>query len=280
MNAPLTRFQPSGTAQCGCSAGANVAICNCSNDVVGSINVGRLTYRLLKPGQDLFSSSQGSADIHYLVDGWVALCDLISDGRRQIFQFVLPDAFLGLHADEGMVSLSALALTDVTVCSFPPTAFESLAREHPQLGVRLAWLIARDRSILFDHLTSLGRRTARERIARLLLELFLRYRARYPSLSTQAIHLPLTQEHIADATGLTGVHVNRVLSELRKEAIAEFHYRRLAIMDPDRLVKAAGVDPQQLDLTMWTKGADLCPCGKTACHIRRALAGHCNIGDR
>src|SRR3546814_10216130 len=56
------------------------------------------------------------------------------------------------------------------------------------------------------------------------------------------MYLPLTQEHIGDATGLTFVHVNRILRTLRKEGVVEFHHRRLRILDPDRLVRVAGVD--------------------------------------
>jgi hypothetical protein len=58
------------------------------------------------------------------------------------------------------------------------------------------------------------------------------------------MHLPLTQEHIGDATGLTGVHVNRVLNDLREDGIIAFRYRRLQILDPDKLVEVAGIDPQ------------------------------------
>ena len=57
------------------------------------------------------------------------------------------------------------------------------------------------------------------------------------------MYLPLTQEHIGDATGLTGVHVNRVLRDLRKEGVAEFHYRHLRILNPDKLIGVAGIDP-------------------------------------
>ena len=57
------------------------------------------------------------------------------------------------------------------------------------------------------------------------------------------MQLPLTQEHIADATGLTSVHVNRVLGELRDEGVVSFHYRKLVILDPDRLVEVAAIDP-------------------------------------
>jgi hypothetical protein len=57
------------------------------------------------------------------------------------------------------------------------------------------------------------------------------------------MHLPLTQEDIGDATGLTGVHVNRVLRDLRRDRIVEFHYRRLRILNPDKLIDVAGIDP-------------------------------------
>ena len=59
----------------------------------------------------------------------------------------------------------------------------------------------------------------------------------------QKMFLPLTQEHIGDATGLTGVHVNRVLRNLQKEGIVEFHYRQLLIIDSEKLVAVSGVTP-------------------------------------
>ena len=89
----------------------------------------------------------------------------------------------------------------------------------------------------------------RERVAHLILELFTRYRAQWPGNRIEEMPLPLTQEQIGDATGLTSVHVNRVLSTLRKERIVEFHYRRLRILDPDRLIEVAGVEPEMA--TAW-----------------------------
>ena len=74
---------------------------------------------------------------------------------------------------------------------------------------------------------------------------------RWPHDRTEEIPLPLTQEHIGDATGLTGVHVNRVLRELRRERIVEFRYRRLRILNLDKLIDAAGVDP--LVATSWIR---------------------------
>ncbi|MEP0315930.1 MULTISPECIES: Crp/Fnr family transcriptional regulator [Alphaproteobacteria] len=203
--------------------------------------------RELTAGHDLFSPGEPCEAIYNVIDGWVALYELLKDGRRQILQFALPGAVLGFHPTEGAVApYGAQMLTNATVCVISQTALESLSTEYPEIGMRLAWMIARDRSLAFDHLTSIGRRSARERVARLLLELFVRYRARWPRQVTEEMPLPLTQEHIGDATGLTGVHVNRVLGELRKDAILQFHYRRLAVFDSEKLLEVAGVDQ-----TLW-----------------------------
>jgi len=206
----------------------------------------RSAERELNAGQDVFSASRRSEELYYLADGWVALYDLLEDGRRQILQFALPGALLGLQsADEAMATYGAQALNRATVWVISACALNALVAEHPQIGIRVALMIARDQSLTFDHLTSIGRRSARERVARLLLELFLRYRAQSPDCRTELMPLPLTQEHIADATGLTNVHVNRVLGELRKQGIVHFHYRRLSILDLEKLMEAAGIDPRK-----------------------------------
>jgi CRP-like cAMP-binding protein len=117
--------------------------------------------------------------------------------------------------------------------------------------MRLAWLSSRDSILAYDKMTSIGRHSARERVAHLILELFIRYRMQWPGHQIEEMYLPVTQEHIGDATGLTGVHVNRVLSDLRKQGIVEFHYKRLRILDPDKLADIASVDPEVM--VSWTQ---------------------------
>lgn len=201
--------------------------------------------REFQAGKEIFSLGAPCDAVYNLVSGWVFRYNLLDDGRRQILDFALPGAVLGFHPAHGaMATFGAQALTDAVVCVIPREALDRLSRKHPEIGMRLAWLISRDRSLAFDHLTSLGRRSARERVAHLLLELFIRYRAQWPGSRIEEMHLPLTQEHIGDATGLTFVHVNRVLRDLRQDGIVEFHYRRLRILDPDKLIDVAGIDPQ------------------------------------
>jgi CRP-like cAMP-binding protein len=199
----------------------------------------------VKAGDDLFSTGAPCNAIYNLISGWAFLYSILEDGRRQILHFGLPGSLLGFHPGPGtMATFGAQALTDAVVCVIPHEALPPLVKKQPEIGMRLAWLMSQDRSLAFDHLASIGRCSARERVAHLLLELFIRYRSQWPGSRIQEMHLPLTQEHIADATGLTSVHVNRVLRDLRRDGIAEFHYRRLRILDPDKLIEVAGINPQ------------------------------------
>lgn len=203
------------------------------------------TDRQIAAGTDLFRPGDKGEAIYGLVDGWLFLYNLLEDGRRQIFEFAPPGTVLAFPPTRvGGVSYSAQALTDVHIRVVPHEDAGRLFREIPEAGIRIAALIAQDRSLAYDRLSSIGRGSAHERVAYLLLELFVRCRMRWPGHNSEEMHLPLTQEHVGDATGLTGVHVNRVLRDLRKQGILEFHYRRLRILDPDRLVEAAGVDIQ------------------------------------
>lgn len=201
--------------------------------------------RKIEAGRDLFSIGSTGKSVFNLLDGWVAVYMLLQDGRRQIVQFALPGSILGvLPSRRDPATAGAQALTDVTVSVIPASVLASHARTDPDICLRLVRSLARDCNLAFEHLTSIGRRSARERVAHLLLELFTRYRAQWPGNRIEEMALPLTQEQIGDATGLTFVHVNRVLNAMRKEGIVQFHYRRLRILDPDRLVEVAGVDPE------------------------------------
>jgi CRP-like cAMP-binding protein len=203
--------------------------------------------RRVTAGQDLLRLGEPCDAIYNLVDGWVVLYNLLEDGRRQILHFALPGAVLGFHPAQGaMMTYGVQALTDAVVCVIPHKALRPLSRQYPDIGLRLAWLMARDSGLFFAHLTSIGRRSARERVAHLILELFIRYRLQWPGHRIEEMHLPLTQEDIGDATGLTGIHVNRVLGDFKTDGILTFSYRRLSILDPDKLLDVAGIDPELL----------------------------------
>ncbi|MDE2135686.1 MAG: Crp/Fnr family transcriptional regulator [Alphaproteobacteria bacterium] len=208
--------------------------------------------RVVRAGADIFIPGEPCCTIYNVTEGWAFRYGLLKDGRRQILDFALPGAVLGFHPAQGtMVSYGAQALTDTVVCVIPRENFATLCRDLPEIGLRLAMMVSRDRSLAFDHLVSVGRQLAVERVTHLILELFLRARAQWPGQHGDEMQLPLTQEHIADATGLTPVHVNRVLRELSDDGVITFRYRRLCVLDPDKLAELAEIDPH---LAMsWTR---------------------------
>ncbi|WP_436638698.1 Crp/Fnr family transcriptional regulator [Microbaculum sp. FT89] len=207
----------------------------------------RAADKRLKAGEDVFGAGETFDGIYNLVEGWVALYTLLDDGRRQILHFGLPGAVIGFQPDSrATTTYGVQALMDATFCFIPRDNLVRLVRECPEIAMRLASLMSRDRSLSFGHLTSIGRHSARERVSQLLLELFIRYRSQWPGHLIEELRMPLTQELIGDATGLTGVHVNRVLRELKRDGIVEFQYRRLRILDPDKLVQVAKIDPHLL----------------------------------
>jgi CRP/FNR family transcriptional regulator len=200
--------------------------------------------RKIKAGRDLFSAGEKGDAIYSFIEGWVAIYSLLEDGHRHIQQFALPGTVLGFVPSRGAVmNCGALALTDAVVSITTHEGLRSISLKQPAIGMRLAGLISQDRNRANDYLSSISRGSARVRVAHLLLDLFIRSRMRWPGHCIEEMHLPLTQEDIGDATNLTGVHVNRVLRELRKDRIVEFHYRRLSIMNPDKLIDVAGIDP-------------------------------------
>ncbi len=207
--------------------------------------------RRIQAGANLFSQGQICGDVFNIVEGMIFLYILLRDGRRQILQFCLPGDLLGLPADEDAAvtySYSAQALMDTVVDVIPRKAIRALIEEDAKAGEHLACMAECSCRLCFDHLASLGQQSARERVAHLLLELFTRLRARRPGYRGEEIYLPLTQEHIGDATGLTNVHVCRVLQDLRADGTIAFHYGQLRILDPDRLDRLADISATNREL--------------------------------
>ncbi len=216
-----------------------------SDDEIAVIEDFKSGHREIPAGADLYCQDEVCDELYTLLDGWVYLYQILEDGRRQILDFALPGAFLGFQPDlAAPAAHSAQCLTDIAVCVFPRGTLLDLFRAHPELALRMAWITARDGALAREHLTNVGRRSARERVAHLLLELFYRVRRGGASPGDNSVELPLTQEHIADALGLTTVHVNRTLRALREADLLAMRGRMLRILDPGALAKLAGFDPE------------------------------------
>ncbi|WP_431860690.1 Crp/Fnr family transcriptional regulator [Azospirillum sp.] len=174
--------------------------------------------------------------------GWAMRSRTLSDGRRQITNFAIPGDILGLYANLLEVAdHSAVALTDMEVAEFAPDAITTLFRDHPRLAVAFAWCGAREESILSEKAACLGRRTAVERVAHLLLELLRRLQVVRLAQGDRFL-LPVSQEVLADTLGLSVVHINRTLSRLRSEGLIEMDGQTLYLKSVEGLAETADFD--------------------------------------
>jgi CRP-like cAMP-binding protein len=211
--------------------------------------------RTLRAGADLFNQGAGCDEVYNLHAGWLFTYLILEDGRRQILSFGLNGGLYGLFPQQvTAMPYGCQALSDVTLCTVSRRHLLRLIERKPEMALELAWLSKRDELLLYEHLTSIGRRSARERVAYLLLELFCRAQRRLPEGSGETIGLPLNQAHIADAMGLTSIHVSRTLKGLREERILQLKDGLLEIFDADRLLEAAAVDVDSA--WQWVAGLD------------------------
>ncbi|MFN3656046.1 MAG: Crp/Fnr family transcriptional regulator [Pseudolabrys sp.] len=168
-----------------------------------------------------------------ICSGWAASIMMLSDGSRQILSFLLPgDIVSTALLFEARPHCLVEAITDVRYRNFKRAELKQLLFAHPDLLDKLskAWIEEKMRA---DQLiVDLGRRTADERIARLILSLADRLAKRTMAQGDpMEFDFPLRQHHIADATGLTPVHVSKVLSEFRRNGLIRISERSLSILD-------------------------------------------------
>ena len=204
---------------------------------------------LVRRFKDVVSEGFIPDRVHIVLTGWAARYNILKDGSRRITAFLLPGDFCDIHTtvlnkmDHGII-----ALTDCQVAFVPPEQIDQTARTFPSL-MRAFWrstLI--DEAILRRWLVKGGRSDAFEAVGHLLGDLYVR--ARLVGLTDDhTLELPLTQEVIGDATGLTPVHVNRVLKRLRESGIATLRGGTLAIKDVEALHRESGFDPDYLHLS-------------------------------
>jgi len=208
-----------------------------AEDEIAFINGLKIDHRHIASGSDIIHAGQDDAELFTLFSGWAFRYKSLEDGRRQILNFILPGDLIGLQAALlSAAEYSVEALTDVEVCVFSRKRIWTIFENRPQLAYNISWLGARDEGFLDDNLTSVGQRTARERIAALVLGLYRR--ANHLGLVRDNTFLfPLTRQHIADALGLSLVHTIKTWSTLRKAGLFSFKGGQLTLLNP-RLTEA------------------------------------------
>jgi len=178
-----------------------------------------------------------------IVTGWACRTRLLADGRRQILGFLLPGDIVGMCRQPEPVAIAVVsAITDVTLCDAP---LPRSASESDELGRAYAICAALDEAYLLNHITRLGRQTAYERLAHLMLEFGERL-AGAGLISGNRFPMPLTQEYLGDTLGLTSVHINRTLQQLRREHMLEAANGHVTLLEPDALAAITDYKPARV----------------------------------
>ena len=204
---------------------------------------------------DLVKQGEKYPGVGILHEGWAIRYKTLSDGRRQIVNFLLPGDTFGLFANLFEISDHSVAtLTDCVLSVVSPDTIAEMYRRHPKLAAAFAWFGAREEAIIAERATGLGQRTAFERMAHMLLELLKRLEV-VQLAQNNRFELPVTQEILADTLGLSLVHANRTMRKLRESGLIEIEGQHIFLRDVRRLADVADFDDLYLYLQRMSKQA-------------------------
>src|SRR6476469_952692 len=191
-------------------------------------------------GASFLREGTRSGYLYTVLTGWAFRYKMLDDGRRQILNYALPADMVGLQgALMHEMEHSVEALTPLTLCMFPRAKLWDLYARFPSLAFDITWLAAREEQVIDENLLSVGRRSALERIAYLLLHLFVR--AQEVGLTRgDSIAFPFTQQHLADTLGMSLVHTNKTLKRLTATKAIRWKDRVFEVLDRAALARIAG----------------------------------------
>ena len=204
--------------------------------------------RRFGPGSHIVRDGDRADCCSLLLSGFAYRYKITGEGARQIISIHVPGEFVDLqHAFLAVADTSVQTLTEAEVALIPRGAVEELALGSPA-AARALWIDSLIESSIFrEWVVNVGRRDSRARIAHLLCELSLRLEA--AGLSRDHVYeLPMTQEQLADAVGLTSVHVNRVLRQLGEAGLIDREKRTIRIVDWKRMTEAGDFNERYLHL--------------------------------
>jgi CRP-like cAMP-binding protein len=199
-------------------------------------------------GRDIIREGEKVDDIHLVLTGLAARSKTLRSGARQFMALLVPGDLCDVEVFilEGM-DHDIVALTDTVCVLIPAKIIEGLLTESTALTKALWWSTMTDSAVLREWIVDHGSRASVERIAHLMCEMLIRYRI-VGETTDNSMPFLLTQEELADATGMTPVHVNRMIQQLRADGLIDLHGKVLTILDPKGLQKVAKYDSAYLHL--------------------------------
>lgn len=204
--------------------------------------------RTFAAGEDIIREGDEVRFINVVIGGWAWRYKYLEDGRRQVTSLLLPGDLCDLY----IFVLREMdhfvgAVTDVTVAQISRELFDEITLNNPRVLQALLWDTLVSASIQREWTVNLGQRTAYERIAHLFCETYVRLQTA-GQVGGGSCDWPLRQIQVADATGLSAVHVNRTIQDLRDNELVILKGRKLTIPDLDALKEVAMFDPNYLHL--------------------------------
>lgn len=214
----------------------------------GAVTEAASTTRVAATREDLIREGEPHRAVNLLLTGFACRYRTLADGRRQMLAFFVPGDFCDpLNFVLERMDYSVATLTEARVAALTPETVDALTAHGPQLRRALWCSQLVDEAITREWVVNLGQRTALERTAHLFCELFWRLRA-VGLTRGDACELPFTQTELADALGLSAVHVNRTLQELRRTGLITLSDGELVIPDLPALEALALFTPAYLHL--------------------------------
>jgi CRP-like cAMP-binding protein len=202
--------------------------------------------RQIAAKKDLIREGDRPGPVFVILEGWGCRYKILPNGTRQVLAFLMPGDCCDLHAGlMAEMDHSIQTVTPALVATIHRDVMEDILERHPNIAKAMYLSQLVDEGTLRAWITSMGRRTSMERVAHLMCELYLR--ARNIGLSLETSHtLPLSQLVLADALGMTPVHLNRVLKSLREAEAMTLARGSLVITNTRKLVSIAGFDENYL----------------------------------
>lgn len=202
-------------------------------------------------GHILKSAGQKNPPFFTLRSGWACSVRLLPDGQRQILHIFINSQIMGLSEVGADCSETELmALTDIEACPFTARDLHDVLSQSSRVSQLLMITMAREHSLLIERVMSIGKRRGAERLGHFLLEIRFRTKSR-----NNRIHIPFNQTVIADALGMSSVHVSRSFSELKKLGLLQTDGRTLFLPDVEALAEFSSFCPRYLEVG----SADLMP---------------------
>jgi CRP-like cAMP-binding protein len=201
-----------------------------------------------KAGEQVATPTDEARNVIYVTAGWAFSYRLLDDGRRQILHIHLPGNLIGLSTiTRDVAAWGCEAITEFTYVPLCRDALMAQAWGRPDLALRITAEAVRGEILLRERLADVARRSARERVANFLLELYCRSQSIQVELGAGTrISIPLTQDKIADAVGLTSIHVSRTLRAFKAAGIIRYQGHDLQIVDPGNLKRISTFDDQYI----------------------------------